>query len=522
MKFRKYRVYIEGGIPERLAVAGNVINVVSCDTDFEVESYDENLLVVLRTGKNLKLPFDYPGLIFSSDITQTVEVECGFCDDIKGTETNFSVIVESLQTESSASRTQIIGAVDRMIDEFIHRQNLQETTFRDSKTGFRDKLFDASYVNHEAAGETPADLKLADGTPVVITPINAGSAFYSGGNLVLSTGADVAGGVIFDIGPIPYRSAFDSEAFLTLELLDALTDNVEVRAGWGSGTLDDTTPVTGEDAQGLRLVGQNTWALYRNGDLGENFDVPMPQWNGSILERLKNSAGDIIPYTPTLRNLNSFAYAYLGAVPGRGQVYSGFRDWASIHEHDHSGIRAGRNFARSDQYIRLLIRKIGGSDATPYRVAFASTSIFRVGSPMENGVLLTTAAKRTSQVLQRRAASAWAVGAATGNIAITDEFGTVTAEVPAGYIFLVTDYSVSGSNTSSGASGKVRFRDGVGGELRLPFRINESSIGNADEAQNINGSSPDQPRVFTTSVYCEVISGTVDIDVVLNGYLEPV
>lgn len=398
------------------------------------------------------------------------------------------------------------------------------TPFGEQPMAFRDLLFDAVFQEEQDEGNAPSDLKMKDGTPVTITPLGSGASpgytTYDDGHLVLGTGTDTDGGIILDIGPCQYRSAIMMEVFLTVHLLQDLPADVEVRVGWGSGTLDENNPSLpgAEDAQGVRQQGSNLFAMYRNGSTGENRDVPEANWNGTIggpNNELKRQDGTPITYTLRKRQLKHIDYAYLGAIPGEVETNSPNREWPRMHRHEWVALEEGRNFKRASQNLRLVIRKTGGADSTDYKVRFASMSISRTGSPMQQGVVLTAQGRRIGQVNE-------------GEVEIPFEGVTADQEllpIPSNLRFRLTDIMVAGENTSTLASFLGGLRDGGAGAafpLKAPFGIEEATggLGGINTVGNIRDHMSAASPFFDVSVFFDVFQGAPNIYGVLLGYWE--
>lgn len=131
----------------------------------------------------------------------------------------------------------------------------------------------------------------------------------------------------------------------------------------------------------------------------------------------------------------------------------------------------------------------------------------------------------SKRIGQSRQAEAWAIGLTTdGHLTLTHENGTTYTGAgslsSAGIIFWMTDFSASISSLGT-AIGKCIIRDGIGGRIRIPLQLTEAPTLGVEQAISTSGSQGVQPRPFTDSIYFEEISGSCEVDIIINGYIEP-
>lgn len=100
---------------------------------------------------------------------------------------------------------------------------------------------------------------------------------------------------------------------------------------------------------------------------------------------------------------------------------------------------------------------------------------------------------------------------------------TTLYTVPAGWNFHVTSARIWGFNTSTASPLQANLRNGAAGAVKGGLAVEESStgLGGVLKAANITASHQ-EPVLFTTSVYWQVVQGAFQGSVVLVGYLEPV
>ncbi|WP_372809487.1 hypothetical protein [Litorivivens sp.] len=100
---------------------------------------------------------------------------------------------------------------------------------------------------------------------------------------------------------------------------------------------------------------------------------------------------------------------------------------------------------------------------------------------------------------------------------------TTLYTVPAGWDFYVTSARIWGFNTSTASPLQANLRNGAAGAVKGGLAVEESStgLGGVLKAANITASHQ-EPVLFTTSVYWQVVQGAFQGSVVLVGYLEPV
>ncbi|WP_373083985.1 hypothetical protein [Zhongshania sp.] len=100
---------------------------------------------------------------------------------------------------------------------------------------------------------------------------------------------------------------------------------------------------------------------------------------------------------------------------------------------------------------------------------------------------------------------------------------TTLYTVPAGWNFHVTSARIWGFNTSTASPLQANLRDGAAGAVKGGLAVEESStgLGGVLKAANITASHQ-EPVLFTSSVYWQVVQGAFQGSVVLVGYLEPV
>lgn len=102
--------------------------------------------------------------------------------------------------------------------------------------------------------------------------------------------------------------------------------------------------------------------------------------------------------------------------------------------------------------------------------------------------------------------------------------GGVLQAITPGFIFWAHSMQITGTNSSTANPGRIRIRDGtILGPIRGSLTIKEASsgLGAPAEADSISIAFP-EPTQFSTAIYAEIASGTLDVDIVLSGYLEPV
>lgn len=92
--------------------------------------------------------------------------------------------------------------------------------------------------------------------------------------------------------------------------------------------------------------------------------------------------------------------------------------------------------------------------------------------------------------------------------------------VPTGRRLIIKSFSVAASNSSTTTTARIRFRDGATGTLLSVITVDEAS-GGVSAAATYGNSLPEGVRAMT-NVYMEIVTGTVDVDATIVGYLEPV
>lgn len=94
--------------------------------------------------------------------------------------------------------------------------------------------------------------------------------------------------------------------------------------------------------------------------------------------------------------------------------------------------------------------------------------------------------------------------------------------VPANKTFYVTSIQISGTNTSTGDSAIMRIKDGgSGGTMKMPFHITQSqAAGGGTDQTAVVSASFTEPLQFDTDVFFDLIQGTIEVDIVIIGYLE--
>lgn len=402
------------------------------------------------------------------------------------------------------------------------------TNFGAMKVAFQNEFFRLEFADEQDAGRTPATMLVPDGITVSVTQLGAsGSATFDLGDMLLSTGTAVDGGIMVEIGPLDYHAADDIEIYFTKQMMQTFASaDIEARFGVGSGTLDDAQ----EDFHGIRIIGNGAatgngdedhdiFASHYSGDqggTGERKDVPQSGWSSERMDGSPGSthvdgAGNIITYNPLFRQLQHEDYSYLGAIAGRIRTKRPTKGWSDNHDHEHAGVKTGRNFQRPNQYVRFILRKTGGADATDYQVRMASVAAFSVTSPMERGSIRVVQGRRISEIGDRT------------KVTIRAENLTASQQlyaIPAGKRYVVENIAGAARNSDVNNPGVFKIRDnGLTGDMALPRAIAEAEGGFAgDQVDNFTPQFGD--TLFLTDIYYEEVSGIVTTDLVIVGYLE--
>jgi hypothetical protein len=123
--------------------------------------------------------------------------------------------------------------------------------------------------------------------------------------------------------------------------------------------------------------------------------------------------------------------------------------------------------------------------------------------------LLAVSGARPSQLFGRDK-----VALTLDSISASSSVHTVTASED----YYVTDILLTIENTNTTTSGSVKFEDGSGGTLILPVLVEEART-NETSVTTITHTFA-EPIVFTTEVYVTIVSGTLNISGIINGYEE--
>jgi hypothetical protein len=91
---------------------------------------------------------------------------------------------------------------------------------------------------------------------------------------------------------------------------------------------------------------------------------------------------------------------------------------------------------------------------------------------------------------------------------------TVTASTD----FYVTDIILTIDNDDNTTSGSIKLEDGSGGTLILPTLVAEATA--SETAVTVISHQFSEPIVFNTEVYLTIVSGTLTVTGVINGYEE--
>lgn len=146
------------------------------------------------------------------------------------------------------------------------------------------------------------------------------------------------------------------------------------------------------------------------------------------------------------------------------------------------------------------------------RAELSTVSIQPLTDNLGRGTALTSPGLRISQVLGRTHQEVQALAIAASGTLYT---------IPTGKTFHVTNINLGTISSSLTASGKIRLRDGgAGGTSKFTQAVEEAS-GTLEKAATDNNDYS-EPLQFATSVFFEIVQGTVITDVTIVGYLEDV
>lgn len=257
------------------------------------------------------------------------------------------------------------------------------------------------------------------------------------------------------------------------------------------------------DAEGfwLGFDGTTMGFAIRTGSL-DTF-TPLTAANGDPLDGSGNSrfarGGILEPLNPEMKNVWRGRIGLLGSSLQFFDLQSPDGLWMRVNSNRFPNLQQKASLLNWDLPFRAEVVKSGAA-TTPIIVGIGSVNAGFVGNPY---------GLEPSTVFGRENVHVGVAGITASGIQYTP---------PTGRTLVIKSVQMTATNTSTGGPALIRLRDGSGGTLLYSIRVEESS-GTIDKVQGADQTFPEGLRV-ATNLYAEVVSGTVNVDLMADGYTE--